>query len=169
MGLRMDLYRLLMDWEANRDRKQLHDGTRRAKAFFHSYLKKNADAALGDAIGLDLSRSFEVHTLRPASHTGYDGRIRTSIVVTLTQKRRHEDQEFRTGSTILFDLASGRARYIIYRRSTSSARAEKIAAHRENRLQLAATRDPYLAVLAGEGDSAKRSEPFAALHLYGSV
>jgi subtilisin family serine protease/quinol monooxygenase YgiN len=167
-SLRMDLYWLLLDWEANQDRKKLHDGTRKAKASFNYYLKHNADAAFGDSIGIDFSRSFEVHTLRPASHTGDDGRIRTSIVVTLTQKRWHEDKEFRTGSTILFDLASGKIRYVIYRRSTSSARAEKIAVHKEHRLQIAAARDPYLAELAGESDNDKVTEPFAALHLFGS-
>jgi hypothetical protein len=156
------LNRLLPAWLANRSRKELHEGTVEAKKRFNRELRQ-ASQALGDEIGIELNRAFEVHTLRPAATLGPDGRINPTVVVTLLQKKLGpRGLIIRTGSTIIFSRGDGRIRYVIHKRDGRGQRADELKAHQQFRLSHAAELEPYLVTV-------HQGEPFASLHLLGHL
>lgn len=157
------LNRLLPAWRVNRSRRELHEGTVQAKIRFHMELEDLSNRALGAEIGIDLSRKFQIHTLRPATTLGPDGLINPMVVVTLLQKKEQDGKPMiRTGSTLLFSRGDGRIRYAIHKRDSRGTRAEETARHLRFRLESIAQSDPY-------GLSLYRGEPFAALHLTGHL
>jgi hypothetical protein len=152
---------LLMNWRFTHGRADMHTVTADAKARLHPLFKQHP--ALAAEAGIDLAQSFEVHTLRPASAIGPDNDINQFVVVTLTQKRhRNTEQEFRTGSTILFNLRDGQIRYIIHKRERADDRGKTIAEYRARRNALVKERDPYALTV-------QQGEPFALVHLTGSI
>lgn len=173
-AVRDRLSRLLTDWRVTRNRYDLHKGSLDEKRAFHNLLSEhlmyNPTSTLGMEIGIDLSKPFEVHTLRPASSIGPDGETNPLVVVTLTQEKTAKlakqadgmstSETFRIGSTILFGLGDGKVRYIIHRRDSQGTQGAAIKEYREFRLASVGAIDPYTL-------SAHRREPFASLHLTG--
>ncbi|MDB5471554.1 MAG: peptidase [Caulobacter sp.] len=102
--------------------------------------------------------SIEVHSVRPARRVSPDGTVGADLVVEITQSWVGPDGEKRRGGcTVLFDLESCEARYLIRKRVANLARIES---DRRNR-QAAAPGQTLWDSYFGGGDT---DEPFAALH-----
>lgn len=158
--MRERLTRLLANWRTTRNREALHTATLRAKERMHGLLRQYP--ALSSEIDMDLSRTFEVHTLRPAASIGPDDEINPLIVVTLTQRPENKDESERVGATLLINIGDGRIRYVIRRPRAAQHSTDMLQRYMELRADDAARRDPYaLAALS--------REPFGALHLAGSL
>jgi hypothetical protein len=158
--MRERLTRLLADWRRTRNRKALHTATLRAKERMHRLLRQYQ--ALGSEIGMDFSRTFEVHTLRPAASIGPDDDINPLIVVTLTQRPEGKQEADRVGATLLINIGDGRLRYAICRPEAAAYSTKMTERYRELRAEGAGKRDPY-------SPTALTEEPFRALHLTGSL
>ena len=157
---------LLPAWRENRSREELAEKTLKAKIRFKKELQNSGNQHLGSEIGIDLSQSFDVHTLRPTTAVGPDGTINPMVVVTLLQTKEPENKAtqvtIRTGSTLLFSRGDGKIRYVIHKRDRQGLRAEETADYKKFRLAANADIDPYLI-------NVHQGEPFAALHLNGHV
>lgn len=157
------LNRTLSAWRMNGDRKSLHVTTVSAKAAFNLYLRRLDCKMLRDAIGIDNERPFEVHTLRPASSIGPNDEVNGLVVVTLTQKRdgsASAEDGNRSGSTIIFNLADRRIRYVVRKRGESR---QEMRAGALQPLSLEHSRDDAYGLLQISG------EPFASLHEVGRL
>jgi hypothetical protein len=114
-------------------------------------------------LGVDPTRSFEVHELRRASRVSPDGRHVPQLVVALTQTRQiGEDGQdspsgftFRGGATLIVDLTVPEVKYRIVKNVDSKGRQARTASFTK-----AAATDPLRALFFGPD----RKEPFAALH-----
>ncbi|HEY9218791.1 MAG TPA: hypothetical protein VIO94_12120, partial [Phenylobacterium sp.] len=97
----------------------------------------------------------EVHSVRPARRVGPKGETRNDLVVEITQTFRAEGVRHRGGATVLFDLESGEARYLIRKRLDNTERfaAGLAFAARPS----ASLRETYFGKSAGR-------ETFALLH-----
>lgn len=103
---------------------------------------------------------IEVHSVRPARRAGPDGITRSDIVVEITQRWTDEMNITRRGGcTVLFDMETFEARYLIRKRvaNIAAARAAPAAAADHGHSHGVRARSPYLGLL---GDR----EPFALLH-----
>jgi hypothetical protein len=155
------LNRLLPAWRLNRSRAELHHETVQAKIRFNQELKDPKNHGLSEHIGIDLSKPFEVHTLRPATTVGPDGTINPIVVVTLLQKKTQDGKPtIRTGSTLLFSRGDGKIQYVVHKRDRRGRRADETEEYQKFRRAVMADIDPYFI-------SIHPDEPFAALHLTG--
>ena len=101
---------------------------------------------------------IEVHSVRPARRVSPDGTVGADLVVEITQSWVGPDgQKRRGGCTVLFDLETHEARYLIRKRVGNLARIE---AEKRNR-QAAAPGQTLWDSYFGGGET---NEPFAALH-----
>lgn len=101
-------------------------------------------------------RGIEVHSVRPARRAGPDGLTRSDLVVEITQAWTGSDGvKRRGGCTVLFDLETFNARYLIRKRvaNVDAAREEAAATWRDASLRAA--------YFGAAGDD---REPFAMLH-----
>jgi hypothetical protein len=147
------------------DRRALFNAARRERKELHARLvdmfKEVPDFAT--ELGLDPSRTFEMHELRPAMRVSPDGRYVPQVIAAVTQStnvRASRDtgapaHTFRGGSTLVVDLSVPEVKYRIVKRITSESRRERTAAFVRD-----ATADPLRALFFGPD----RKEPFAALH-----
>ena len=146
------------------DRAGLFEESRRVRIALQKELRAavTKTPALAEALGLDRSRSFEVHELRRAMRVSPDGGHVPQVVVSLLQSQdvpRDEstgtpDYVFRGGSTLLVDLTTAQIKYCIMKRVLSSGRRERTAAFLRD-----ASSDPLAALML-----LPTHEPFALLH-----
>jgi hypothetical protein len=148
------------------DREVLFTRTRRQRKLMHDTLKevfaslpKEVSDEFGQRLGLDTTKTFEVHELRRSIRVSPDGKHLPQIILALTQsaelKVGSSMQTFRGGSTLMVDLANSRVKYAIRKRVNS----ERRKARTEDFLKKALA-DPLKSLLLGTG----QREPFAALH-----
>lgn len=112
---------------------------------------------IGDVAG-EL-RKIEVHSVRPASRVGPDGRIRADLVVEITQTFRPSQApgaRYRGGCTLLIDVEAGEVRYLIRKKVESVWRLGEQMSFREG--QEDSLRANYF------GEPSGVDEPFALLH-----
>ena len=116
-------------------RENLFHLQRSARAKVHVWLEKHMKTPDGvrDAafLGLDPTRSFEVHSLRYAMRATPDGDVVPQILLTLLQDKRAPvdatdaagpDMLFEGGCSIVADLRRHRIRYVIRKSATSDSR-----------------------------------------------
>jgi hypothetical protein len=155
---------------AARRRDRMWQRSRMYAGLLHKYLAERLDARTMEDLGLQETGAdggerlpLEVHSVRPARRVGPDGQVLTELVIEITQRRRERDARdrpfwFRGGCTLLFDPATGRTRYIVFKRMASRSRLE-----RERRFR-SGDRTPSLrSTYFRDGHDAVR-EPFALLH-----
>ena len=147
------------------DRKELFDQTRVERIKLHDGLtvafKSVPEFAKG--LGLDPTKGFEVHQLRPAMRTSPEGRHIPQVIVALTQSKLMDPSKgdvpgnrFRGGSTLVVDLSVPEVKYRIVKRIGSTDREARTSAFAKE-----AAADP----LRGMFFAPQQGEPFAALHL----
>jgi hypothetical protein len=106
-------------------------------------------------------RPIEVHSVRPSRRTAPDGNSSAMLVVEITQTFRADPDHarYRGGCTVLVDLNTNEARYIIRKwlRGVVGANTQK-----EARLVAAVRAAERGMRYAAPGDRAR--EPFALLH-----
>jgi hypothetical protein len=150
------------------DREKLFHYTRNERARLHERLAESFahDPELARKLGVDPSRSFEVHGLRRATRVGSNGHPLPQVIVELTQARPIEVPgaprpiSFRGGSTLVVDLGRPAIQYAIVKEVRSASREERTMAFLTH-----AFADPVRALqLRGEVD-----EPFALLHALGEA
>jgi hypothetical protein len=158
-------------WSATRDREHVAKVTRTLAADLHDYLEPLLKGGSVSLAGIDPSEPFEVHSLRPARATGWNGELRFRWVIELTQRipqffdegapasaaeRLVPDFYFRGGCTLLVDAQTARVTYSI-RKPLSEWRKKRQQAYVERGGDegLAAT---YFGGVLGA------MEPFAMLH-----
>ncbi|MBI1682299.1 S8 family serine peptidase [Caulobacter hibisci] len=101
---------------------------------------------------------IEVHSVRPARRTGPDGVTVSDIVVEITQKWTDSGGITRRGGcTVLFDLESYQARYLIRKRVANLAQAWAETAAAPPPRSPGKARSAYFGVMGAR-------EPFAMLH-----
>jgi subtilisin family serine protease len=144
------------------DRERLFAATRDHRRTLHGQLRDALKTVprFAAVLGIDSTRSFEVHELRHAMRIGPDGRHVPQLVVALTQTLRVAEPGtppylFRSGATLIVDLSVPTVKYTIVKNFRSAERRARTA---DFVRQVAA--DPLRGLLFGPD----RSEPFAALH-----
>ena len=155
-------------WSVTRDRKKVADLTRTLAAELHTYLAPLLKDGTISLAGIVPGETFEVHSLRPARATGWNGELRFRWVIELTQRiaqysgdgkpgpHAPADFYFRGGCTLLVDAQTARVTYSI-RKPLSESRKKRQRAYVEGDGDegLAAT---YFGGVLGA------KEPFAMLH-----
>jgi hypothetical protein len=147
------------------DRETLFNASRRERRALHDKIAAAFEATpqFATELGVDPTRTFEVHELRPAMRVSPDGRSVPQVIVAVTQTTQvRADRErgipahtFRGGSTLVVDLSVPEVKYRIVKRITSDSRRERTAEFVRD-----TAADPLRALFFGPD----RREPFAALH-----
>jgi hypothetical protein len=119
-------------------RERLHRLQRDDRFKLHSMLSEllGTPEGAGDAalLGLDPSRSFEVHGARYALRASPDGDVVPQVVLTLLQDREEPVNEndpegpkmrFEGGCSLIADLRERRIRYVIRKNAKSASRLER--------------------------------------------
>jgi hypothetical protein len=164
-------------WHLTEDRQALFELMARHRAALHAFLAEQIQAGQTQAGarvlgGLDPSRPFEVHSIRPSAGTDWHGWPTLDWVIELTQgipqfadpaadPAADPNAEplftFRGGCTLIVDARSGRVRYSI-KKPLDPARLE-----RQRHYQLDAGSRSLAATYFG-APGAPGNEPFAMLH-----
>jgi hypothetical protein len=149
-------------WSVTRDRERVGELTRDLAIELHDHLEPLLEAGKVKLPGIDLKDGkFEVHSLRPARATGWNGELRFRWVIELTQRVAPgpddpDDLAFRGGCTLLVDAETGQVSYSIWKPLSKSRRKRQRAFVEDGGNQgLAAT---YFGRVSGA------REPFAMLH-----
>jgi hypothetical protein len=147
------------------DRETLFNASRRERRALHDKIAAAFEATpqFATELGVDPTRTFEVHELRPAMRVSPDGRSVPQVIGAVTQTTQvRADRErgipahtFRGGSTLVVDLSVPEVKYRIVKRITSDSRRERTAEFVRD-----TAADPLRALFFGPD----RREPFAALH-----
>ncbi|MGH6911259.1 MAG: hypothetical protein ACREEG_13815, partial [Phenylobacterium sp.] len=158
-----------LGWDEKGDREQAWQTSHRNAAILHQWLAKTASDTEIEALGLMRKAGayevagqkgrlggIEVHSVRPARRTGPNGQTRSDLVVEVTQTWTAPDKtKHRGGCTILFDLETREARYLVRKRVAHAGRIQ------EQQARAAAAgdslRDAYFTAVG-------QPEPFAMLH-----
>ncbi|MGE5141588.1 MAG: hypothetical protein ACM3JD_19145 [Rudaea sp.] len=87
-----EVKRNLPEWDVNGRSKEIYDRLAASRALLHRGLEKmgqdeDGRRVMQDLLGLDLSKPFEIHSLRPARREGPDGQIVTDLVIEITQSK----------------------------------------------------------------------------------
>jgi hypothetical protein len=157
-------------WSASRGRKQLEEVTRTLARDLHRYLEPLLVDGRLTLPGIDEKKKFEVHSLRPARATGWNGELRFRWVIELTQRDPQyldgreaagasdelPDFYFRGGCTLLVDAQTAKVTYAIYKPLGESRK-------KRQREYVEAGGDEGLAATYFGGVLGAR-EPFAMLH-----
>ncbi|MBR0680157.1 S8 family serine peptidase [Roseomonas eburnea] len=178
--VRTVLRQMDLSWDLSVDREAVHRGSRQNARLLHRLLtsgssvseddlrmlgltRKVGPCTIKDRAGNDIAgklRPIEVHSVRPARRVGPDGQMQADLVVELTQTWRPDAQpwlRYRGGCTLLFDLETGAARYLIRKRVADADRIATQAAF--------AAKPPGDSLHANYfGDAGSRRAPFAMLH-----
>lgn len=159
-----------LGWDEKGDREQAWETSRHNAVKLHDWLAYKASDAELEALGLfrkggpltvDGQKGrlggIEVHSVRPARRTGPDGQTRSDLVVEVTQTWTAPDKtKYRGGCTILFDLETWEARYLVRKRVAHEGRIK--AQQQDHAMALGETlRDAYFSAVG-------QPEPFAMLH-----
>ena len=173
--LRAILGEMDLGWNLTVDRETAWRTSRRNAAKLHGWLMspKVSDREIGL---LGLSRDpqaippiegmegsldgIEVHSVRPARRVRLDGRIRTDLVVEITQAWdavKPQPATFRGGCTLLVDLDTRDIRYLIRKRLLHKGRMDAQVAFGA-KAAASGLRAAYF------DRPARRGEPFAVLH-----
>ncbi|HET6546923.1 MAG TPA: hypothetical protein VFG79_00610, partial [Solirubrobacter sp.] len=148
----------IASWGPARARADLFALMAKRRAGLHEYLSRKMQDPSAVLSGLDVTRPFEVHSIRPGLGRDRLGRPRFNWIVEVTQQfpdalGADVTPPFRTGSTLVIDAATGRVRYSI-RKPFDPARVERQRAYFDDDTSLAAV---YFGAREPE-------EPFAMLH-----
>jgi hypothetical protein len=158
----------IASWNLTRDRFVLYDLMRKKRASLHSYLKARIKREDSITSGIDPTRTFEVHSVRPSFRTDWEGRPRFQWIIELTQRIPEFDPEFpredhqpdyyfRGGTTLVVDAETGKVRYSIKKPLTDRRR------ERQRRYYLEDGNEDLAATYFG-GVGRDHNEPFALLH-----
>ena len=161
-------------WSLNTDRKSARDTSLANGSKVYNWLKGHT--TLLEAMGFEPPaksvslagmpgemRDIEVHSVRPYRRTAPDGRTHAMLVIEVTQTFHSEPDgaRYRGGCTLLIDLNSNEAKYIVRKR----LRGGNGAAAQLQARTLAAERAADLGMRYIEpGDTSSGIEPFALLH-----
>jgi hypothetical protein len=164
-----------LSWDLSEDRETVHRISKSNALIIHRWLTQPGGASLEDLqmLGLDgrrgplmvngepgQLRGIEVHSVRPARRIGPDGQMQADIVIELTQTWRPDSDpsaRYRGGCTLLVDLETKAARYLIRKRV---ADAERVSGQ-----QAFAARPAEGSLHVNYfGDAGARRAPFAMLH-----
>ena len=106
-------------------------------------------------------RPIEVHSVRPSRRTAPDGNSSAMLVVEITQTFRADPDHarYRGGCTVLVDLNTNEARYIIRKWLRGV-----VGANTQRKLGWWPLCAPPSAVCATRHPATERGEPFALLH-----
>ncbi|MGP1354534.1 MAG: hypothetical protein ACTS1Z_14555 [Parasphingopyxis sp.] len=135
----------LAKWDLRNDRQETFTLLRRARAQVHKVIDNSRRYKSKLISGVDLSRTFEVHSVKPSRRIGSDGQITLDAVIEITQRRpgwldrpfekasqcwtkgspKKGDFWFRNGCTLIVDLGSGLLRYCIFKDGESEDRYER--------------------------------------------
>ena len=143
------LRQLVPDWGSTTDRRRIYECCKEAQGRLHKRILDSHESGHDMPFlvfddtkdrrayyrSLQGKPAIEVHSVRPASRVGLDGRTKTDLVVEITQRRRgyydrkkQEEQDkreanwdppdfiLRGGCTLLIDPECGDVRYCIYKR-----------------------------------------------------
>ncbi|MEA2467395.1 MAG: hypothetical protein QOJ57_1521 [Thermoleophilaceae bacterium] len=155
-------------WSVTRNREEVGELTRTLARSLHDYLEPLLEDKSVALAAIDPASKFEVHSLRPARATGWNGELRFRWVIELTQRipeyydkpqpGQPADFYFRGGCTLLVDAQTGRIAYSI-RKPLSESRKKRQLDYvlGEGNEGLAAT---YF------GGVTEAKEPFAMLHRF---
>jgi hypothetical protein len=148
-------------------RQELFEITRKERGSLQRMLKKTFGSSkkLARELGIDADDGFEVHALRPSMRVSPDGEYTPQVVVSIIQSRQVPADEktgtpkflFRSGSTLIVDLAEQRIKYKITKNLRSSERQR-----RTSEFHRLISSDPLAATMLG----ASSNEPFALLHQF---
>jgi hypothetical protein len=160
----------IASWNLTRDRKGLFELMKRKRAALHKYLEDRKIKGAAIIGGIDSTRPFEVHSIRPSFRTDWEGRPRFQWVIELTQRVAEfvdgdgearegatPDYYFRGGCTLVVDAETGKVRYSIKKRLTEARRERQ-------RRYLLEDGNASLAATYFGGIGQDRDEPFAMLH-----
>jgi hypothetical protein len=127
---------------------------------------KKWTAQIGDQTFTGEIRAIETHSVRVCRRTAPDGSSKPTLVIELTQTLRADPNQdrYRGGCTLLFDLNTSRLNYLVRKRLLSQWSIEN-----QMKVQLAAMTH---AADRGQvsyppGDPAGRGKAFAIMHRYG--
>lgn len=155
-------------WSVTRNREEVAELTRTLARELHAYLAPLLERGTVALAGIVPGEEFEVHSLRPARATGWNGELRFRWVIELTQRipqyfddaaaDGHADADFyfRGGCTLLVDAQTARVTYSI-RKPLSESRKKR------QRDYVESGGDEGLAATYFGGVLGAR-EPFAMLH-----
>jgi hypothetical protein len=157
--------------DSQQPRETLFQLQRNMRRDIHKWLEWHFDAVIegrddAEYLGIDPTKTFQVHTARFAFRTTADRGVIPQIVVSLLQKRDEPvdlsqpdgpTTLFEGGCTIVSDLRSQTVRYCIRKRSSSATRLD-----RQRQFALGGL-DSYRSTYFGLG-SAVVDEPFAVIH-----
>jgi hypothetical protein len=146
-------------------RQTLFEMTRKTRAVLQRRMRTafKESKKLARELGIDPDDNFEVHALRPSMRVSPSGEYTPQVIVTVTQSRlvpRDNSNQtpeflFRSGSTLIIDLAKQQVKYKIVKNLKSREREKRTADfHR-----LVAS-DPLNELMLG----INTAEPFALLH-----
>jgi hypothetical protein len=158
----------IASWNLTKDRFELYKLMRKKRAALHSYLQTRMKREDSITSGIDPTRAFEVHSIRPSFRTDWEGRPRFQWIIELTQKipefdpefpreDGHADYYFRGGTTLVVDAETGMIRYSIKKPLTDHRR------ERQRRFYLEDSNEGLAATYFG-GVGRDDDEPFALLH-----
>jgi hypothetical protein len=158
-------------WNLTQDRRELFDLMRTLRARLHDYLSHKLRGRPTVLNGIDPTRPFEVHSIRPSTGMDWSGRTRFQWVIELTQRIPEyfdpADEAagmepafyFRGGCTLLADAETGKVRYSI-RKPLNEARRNN------QRKYLLEQDEENLAATYFGGVTRETHEPFAMLHRF---
>jgi subtilisin family serine protease len=165
-----------LDWNLNSERLAAYNSSEKNRYTVWKWLVDKRRTALLAALGFEPAaenvtlgpltgemRPIEVHSVRPTRHAGPDGTTHGWLVIEITQTfRASPDQErFRGGCTLIFDLNTNEPKYFIRKRLRGSSGVEiqlKARAIAAERAAISGT--SYIP----PGDPMVTRETFALLH-----
>jgi hypothetical protein len=174
--LRVVLEQMSLVWSQQAGREAAYDASEKNARNFWYWLMNPANVSDDQMAALGLHRieqpvkrkigdvegelrRIEVHSVRPARRVGPDGRIRSDLVVEITQTFRPASLplvRYRGGCTLLIDLIEAKVRYLIRKRVENVWRLGEQLKFTDE--QSDGLRMNYFSA------PADRDEPFALLH-----
>ena len=121
---------------------------------------------IGDQSFTGEIRPIETHSVRVCRRSAPDGSSKSTLVIELTQTFRAEPNQdrYRGGCTLLFDLNDNRLKYLVRKRLLSPWSVNNQVAVRMTAMTSAADQG---IVYYPPGDPAERGKAFAVLHRCG--
>ncbi|GLS22739.1 hypothetical protein GCM10007874_57590 [Labrys miyagiensis] len=178
--------RLRLSWNLNFDRESAFNTSETNRLRVHRWLthddrqeirdilgfvapKKSTSIKLGDAAGTVLKgeiRPIEVHSVRPSRRNAPDGTSKAFLAIEITQTFRAEpnQERYRGGCTLLFDLADNELNYVIRKRLFAEGSVRDQAQANLTAIVRAAE---YGQVYYSPLDPARRANAFAMIHRCG--
>jgi hypothetical protein len=155
-------------WSVKKDRFALYEMMKRKRFALHEELQRRMKREDSITSGIDPTKKFEVHSIRPSFRTDWEGRPRFQWIIELTQRIPEVDPEFprqdgepdyyfRGGTTLVVDAETGVVRFSIKKPLNERRRERQRSYYMDDgNRTLAAT---YFGSAGRE-----HNEPFAMLH-----